>query len=113
MADINDELMSDEIYEPPAPTRRRHSSVLSGSIQKMALEIQKMEDVKRRKLEKKLSAQTCSEKTHLCCGDHTSSRKAYWWQVFLCVSVVISLLALIGESFAIMPSQDPSYPDKL
>ena len=49
MADINDELMSDEIYEPPTPTRRRHSSVLSGSIQKMALEIQKMEDVKRRK----------------------------------------------------------------
>ena len=93
--------------------KHRHSSILSGSIEKMALEIQKMESLKRRKIEKRTGAKTQRQRCHLLCSDYKSSNIAYWWQITLSMAVIVSILTLFAESFALMPAHDPAFPDKM
>ena len=83
------------------------------SVQNMALEIEKIESMQRRKHNQSGAGRSCKQKTHLCCVDPFSSEYAFWWNVFLSFAVMLSIFALFWESWALFPTHDPGHPTKL
>ena len=81
------------------------------SVENMALEIEKIESMQRRKHSG--AGRSCKQKTHLCCADPFSSEYAFWWNVFLSFAVMLSIFALFWESWALFPTHDPGHPTKL